>query len=153
MALSWETARTQCGAQSEQLSAFYLVNKLKLAAKFLCLASAGCWLQVSFRSALKIWQQIRVRRGDFSAMSTEIFESLSAFNRPLVRSIAGCQALLTAFNGHVFGIALKRTYTHTHTYTRTVVSVCCQMPKVAIIERGCLRFIALEFDGQRATLA
>lgn len=82
-------------------------------------------------------------------MSTEIFESLSGFNRPLVRSIAGCQALLTAFNGHVFGIALKRTHTH----TLRVVSACCQMPKVAIIERGCLRFIALEFDGHRATLA
>lgn len=88
-------------------------------------------------------------------MSTEIFESLSGFNRPLVRGIAGCQALLTAFNGHVFGIALKRTNTHTRTdtHTQAVVSACCQMPKVDIIERGCLRFIALEFDGQRATLA
>lgn len=114
MALSWETARTQCGAQSEQLSAFYLVNKLKLAAKFPRLASAGCKLASGQR-----WKSGNKYDETFLPCQRKIFESLSGFNRPLVRSIAGCQALLTAFNGHVFGIALKRT----HTLARSCICV------------------------------
>lgn len=121
MALSWETARTQCGASS-YLHFIWLINwNLLQSFHAWPLLVAGCKLASGQR--WKSGNKYEYDEETFLPCQRKIFESLSAFNRPLVRSIAGCQALLTAFNGHVFGIALKRTYTHTHIHPHSCICV------------------------------
>lgn len=87
----------------QPLSAFYLVNKLKLAAKF-WLYAAGVYHELAlcpaaakscYKNDLKCCYVHIVH----FAMSTKIFNS-AAFYGPLVDATRGPQVLLTAFNGH-----------------------------------------------------